>query len=224
MEYIQTTGWEDGVADLTRRLASELSEGKRVLWLVSGGSNIGASVAIMGKLTEELSKNLTIGLIDERYGPVSHADSNWLQLMNAGFEPGSAKFIPVLQDGLDLEATAKAYNEELAKALAENDVVIAQLGVGSDGHIAGILPNSPAAIEQTALVIGYDGEQYQRITTTPAAFWHFDVAYAFAFGDNKHQAIASLQTKKIPIREQPAQVLKELPEAYIYSDQLQEET
>ncbi len=60
MKYILTAGWDDGVADLTERLVKELAGRKRVLWLVSGGSNIPASVQIMDNISGSLSEHLSV--------------------------------------------------------------------------------------------------------------------------------------------------------------------
>jgi 6-phosphogluconolactonase/glucosamine-6-phosphate isomerase/deaminase len=223
MHYIPTTGWEDGTADLTKRLIHELSTGKRVLWLVSGGSNISSSIIIMQHITTALSQQLTIGLIDERFGPVGHEDSNWQQLLRGGLKTKSATILPVLIDGLNLDETADTYNQSLSKALEDHDVIIGQVGIGADGHIAGILPGSDAAQEADRLVVGYESTPFERITTTPLALAHVNLVYAFAFGDSKHDAIARLQNEDLPVVTQPAQLLKHIPETYIYSDQLKGE-
>ena len=82
MNFVMTTGWEDGIADLTEKLIKALSEGKSVLWLVSGGSNIKASVQIIDSISMDLRTNLSVMLADERYGPLGHTDSNWEQLLH----------------------------------------------------------------------------------------------------------------------------------------------
>jgi 6-phosphogluconolactonase/glucosamine-6-phosphate isomerase/deaminase len=219
MHFILTSDWENGIADLTQRLQNELS-GKRVLWLVSGGSNVNGSVRIMGQIPSQLTGKLSVMLADERYGDVGHADSNWAQLLQAGFNPGKATVYPVLQDGLSFDSTIERFDKMANQALAENDLVIAQLGIGPDGHIAGILPDSAAAQESDKLVSGYDGGQYKRLTLTFPALLKINASYTFAFGDAKHQALTNLQTGSLDLAKQPSQVLREIPEAYVYNDQL----
>jgi 6-phosphogluconolactonase/glucosamine-6-phosphate isomerase/deaminase len=85
LKFILTTSWEDGIADLTAHLITELRAGKRVLWLLSGGSNIRAIVEVMDSIDDSLTPNLSLLLADERFGPVGHHDSNWQQLLDAGF-------------------------------------------------------------------------------------------------------------------------------------------
>jgi len=219
MKYILTAGWDDGVADLTERLIKELSGGKRVLWLLSGGSNVPASVQIMGNISEDLSKGLSVSLADERYGAPGHADSNWEQLLQAGFKAKRAAMLPVLRPGASFEQTIESYGELIDKAFSANDIIIAQLGIGSDCHIAGILPGSPAASETTALVTGYQAPPLSRLTLTFPALRGVTAAYAFAFGKPKRAALESLQTGSSGLSEKPARILNELTEAYMYSDQ-----
>ncbi len=220
MKYILTSGWEDGIAELTQRLVRELSTGKNVLWLVSGGSNIKASVTVMSNIPANLSRQLSVMLADERYGDVGHANSNWAQLLQAGFKQKNAQLLPILQEGLDFEATSKNYDKLAKWALADADYVIAQLGIGDDGHIAGILPDSLAASEDKKLAIGYHSETYDRLTLTFKALDSIDAIYAFAFGECKNQALTTLHLKELDLAVQPAQILKQVPQAFLYNDQL----
>jgi 6-phosphogluconolactonase/glucosamine-6-phosphate isomerase/deaminase len=222
MQYILTAGWEDGVADLTVRLVRELASGKRVLWLVSGGSNIPASVQIMDNLSGALSQNLTVMLADERYGEPGHAESNWAQLLRAGFKQGQATLLPILQAGLNLKQTVARYNQLAKQAFADHDIIIAQLGVGRDGEICGIVANSPAALETTELIVSYQDPPLARLTLTFAGLRQISAVYAFAFGQPKHKVLVSLATEPLTPDEQPAQILKQLPEAYVYNDQVGE--
>jgi 6-phosphogluconolactonase/glucosamine-6-phosphate isomerase/deaminase len=218
MQYIRTAGWDDGVADLTERLVRELADEQRVLWLTSGGSNIPVSVQIRDNIPPKLCSNLSVMLADERYGKVGHADSNWAQLIQAGFKTEGITTLPVLQDGFDFDQTLAHYTDMTEQAFADNETTIAQLGIGSDGHIAGILAGSPAATETEALVSGYKSTPYARLTLTFPALRHITAAYTFAFGNTKQQALSTLKDRSVPPRDQPAQILKQLPEAYVYSD------
>ncbi len=212
----------DGAEPLYERLVAELQTGDRVLWLVPGGSNIPLSTDISKRLPEELTGNLTIMLTDERYGEVWHADSNTRQLDEAGFDAKQATMVPVLTCDLTLQEATEHYADALADAFAQSDVVIGQFGMGADGHIAGILPGSPA-VDSPELAAGYDAGSFTRITMTPSAIQHVDAAYVYAFGEAKRPALERLQTEEVPLAEQPAQILKSLPEAFIYNDQTGEE-
>lgn len=221
MQYIRADNGEEGVLGLTEHIARELRSGKRILWLVCGGSNISLIIRAMDSIPAELMHALTITLVDERYGPVGHADSNWQQLIEAGFKTGQAKTLPVLEDGKSLAETAEKYAAMIEQAVHTNDVVIGVFGIGADGHVAGILPDSPAANEEKAWAIGYEAAPFRRLTLTFPALKNVDTAYAFAFGEAKHAALHQLQTETVPLTEQPAQILKQLPKAYVYSDQIE---
>jgi 6-phosphogluconolactonase/glucosamine-6-phosphate isomerase/deaminase len=220
MRFILATGWEDGVAGLTQRLASELAEGRRVLWLVSGGSNIDATVDVMETITPRLSQGLSILLADERFGPEGHGESNWTSLMKAGFKPKRALLMPVLRGQNTLEEALAHYRAIVRQAFAEHDVIVVQLGMGADGHIAGILPQSAAAQEKKELVVSYESKPYTRLTLTFPALKRADYAYVFAFGDTKAKALFDLHDKRLSLVKQPAQILKRLPDACVYNDQL----
>jgi 6-phosphogluconolactonase/glucosamine-6-phosphate isomerase/deaminase len=210
------------VAPLLDRLVEELENNKKVLWLIPGGSNIPLSVEVMRQIPEDLTSNLTVYLTDERYGEFNHPDSNSRQLEEAGFEHKNARVTWMLAEGLSLEETAEQYALSMSTAFDAADVVIAQMGMGADGHICGILPGSPA-VDSDKLVVGYVTENFTRITLTPKALMdHISVAYVFAFGEAKKEALANLFTD-IPLNEQPAQVLKSLPETYVYNDQIEGE-
>ncbi|HSW37053.1 MAG TPA: 6-phosphogluconolactonase [Candidatus Saccharimonadales bacterium] len=219
MQFVKTEGWQAGTQALSKRLTEELKAGKKVLWLVPGGSNIPASVAIMNNLPVELTENLAILLTDERYGLPGHPDSNFKQLHDAGFNPQQATFIPALVENLKLQDTTQRYEELVQQAFAHAEVTIGQFGIGPDGHIAGILPRSPAT-NSNSLVASYEAPPFVRLTMTFEALRRLQVAYAFVFGAEKRAALDKLKAEDLTLAEQPSQILKQLPEAYIYNDQI----
>ncbi|MDB5169433.1 MAG: hypothetical protein JWO41_789 [Candidatus Saccharibacteria bacterium] len=220
MQLIKVPSSEPAITALSERLITELTAGHRVLWLVPGGSGITTIVKIMETIPTPLSNLLTITLSDERYGEPGHDDSNWQQLTAAGFEGKQATLLPVLISGATLEEVTAEFESLLAQAFSTNDIIIAQLGMGSDGHVSGILPGSPATTA-SGLAAGYVTEQFSRVTTTFHALEQANAAFVLAFGAEKLEALNNL-LQDIPLADQPAQVLKHLPEAYVYNDQLGE--
>jgi 6-phosphogluconolactonase/glucosamine-6-phosphate isomerase/deaminase len=234
MHYIHASKQEAAEA-LAEQLSASLREGK-VLWLLCGGSNISLSVAAMhmlrstlakqgpsslsGNLLDTLLNNLTIALTDERYGPVGHSDSNWQQLIDSGFMLEKVTTIPVLSNK-SLKETVEQYNKKIEVAFANHRVVLAQFGIGGDGHIAGVLPHSEGVLD-TNLICAYGSLPYVRITLTLAAFKNISIAYALVFGASKREVVKRLQTENISLEEMPSQILKQIPEAYLYTDQVEE--
>ena len=143
------------------QLMTALKEGKKVLWLLSGGSVMEFCVDVSKRLKGlDLSK-LSVSLTDERFGPVGHADSNWQKLKDLGFELNGARLIPVL-DGSDRDETTKRFGETLKQLLEESGYKLGIFGMGTDGHTAGIKPGSPsdsAWMRRTASVWDASGKR-----------------------------------------------------------------
>jgi 6-phosphogluconolactonase/glucosamine-6-phosphate isomerase/deaminase len=223
LQFVKTSGAGHAAGALTRRLQTELGKRQRVLWLVSGGSNIPLSIQVMRALPPETHKNLAIMLADERFGTFNHKDSNMHQLAELGFQPGTATVVPVLAPGEQtLDETCVRYNRAVRTAFRNADVIVGQFGMGADGHIGGILPDSPAADPTKKFVVGYDAGAFLRITLTPYAIKQVTAAYLFAFGDTKRKALIDLRQKAVSLRQQPAQILHQVDEAYVYNDQIGE--
>ena len=213
---------EIAISPLTSKLKGSLNLGP-TLWLVPGGSNIPLVVSVMASLSVELTDNLIVGLTDERFGPYGHPDSNWVQLKNAGFDPKRARILEILKEGegSDLSSVIARYNSELDTVLDEVTATIGLFGMGTDGHIAGILPNSPAVNEASySTVIGYSGTPYSRITISFSAIRRLNSAFLIAMGETKRSQLERLINQDAPLEEQPAQIIKQVSEAYLYNDQL----
>jgi 6-phosphogluconolactonase/glucosamine-6-phosphate isomerase/deaminase len=219
MQFVKTDSWAPGTQLLIDRLTTALSTGQKVLWLVPGGSNIAAVIKVMQALTPDLTAHLTITLTDERYGVEGFADSNAAQLLAQGFDTKQAVWLPVLVGDRSLAETRLAYEVTIRQALNNVDTVIGQFGIGPDGHICGILPGSPATASPD-MVAAYEAPSFTRVTLTAHALKHLNVAVAMVFGDDKHEALLRLRDETIPYVDQPSQILKELPEAYVYNDQI----
>jgi 6-phosphogluconolactonase/glucosamine-6-phosphate isomerase/deaminase len=222
MEFIRSRDGSEGTKALTKRLITELKKNQPVLWLVSGGSNIKASVEVMKALPDELTKDLAIFLSDERYGEVGHIHSNAKQLLDAGFLPKQALFVPTLAPGFSLEETKQRYEQAIQRAFEHAKVIISQLGIGADGHIAGILPHSEAA-HADGWVAAYETHEHTRVTLTFHALKHITADYSLVFGEEKKHALEQLRDESLSLADEPSQILKELSEAYVYNDQVGEE-
>lgn len=197
------------------KINGHINNGERVLWLVPGGSAIKVAVKATELISEKHPDKLSISLTDERYGELGHKDSNWQQLEDSGFSLNGAKLHPVIKDK-DFQTTSDSYDRYIERELKRSDYKIALFGMGADGHIAGILPNSEAHNAQS-YVASYETPQYKRITITKKAILELDEAVVFAIGKPKWRALDELE-KNMPINYQPAQILKEIPSVYVFND------
>jgi 6-phosphogluconolactonase/glucosamine-6-phosphate isomerase/deaminase len=220
LEFSSASTPEPAAKYVASCIAAQLTAGRSVLWLLSGGSAIDVAMATLPHFAGVSTTGLTVSLIDERYGPVGHKDSNWHQLAEAGFQISGATLHPVL-DGTPQNEAAEHFGDFLESEFNIADYAVGLLGVGADGHTSGILPHSPA-VTASGLVFAYDGAQYQRITTTAAALERLDEAVIYAVGDAKWSVLDQLETDISPA-DQPAQLLKAISRVVIFTDRPQTE-
>lgn len=221
INFRRTSSAERAAQKLAQIIQERLDKKQRVLWLVSGGSAGDVAVGASKLLADHPNLNyLYISLVDERYGPPRHDDSNWEHLAKKGFNFSGTHIYPVL-NGKALEKTVSDFNSYILKIFDTADFKIALLGIGTDGHTAGILPHSPV-ISSRQYVSSYKASDFTRITLTPKALVIFDEVFVFAIGEQKHQALLNLK-KNLPISDQPGQVIKLIPSVYVYNDLMGEE-
>ncbi len=198
-----------------RLIADRLSalSPKKVLLFLSGGSSIALAVELQKHIP--ISSSVCITLADERFGSVGHKDSNWQQLVDAGFDFGKFDNFPILK-GESFKETVFDFNNFLIKSVVDFDYRMALLGMGTDGHTAGILPGSEA-FDSLDFACGYQAKDYLRITIAPAYIPRIDEAYLYAMGSNKYGQLEKLQ-EKVDSKHQPAQLLKQVSKLSIISD------
>jgi 6-phosphogluconolactonase len=214
MQFRKVDSIEPVATYLAGVIQQHITAGEKVLWLVPGGSVVAVAVAVAHKLWEKDMHNLTITLGDERFGAVDHADSNWKQLKEAGFKFTNAQMMPVLT-GEDRGPATQHYADNLQRMFEACEYRLALFGLGPDGHVAGILPGSPA-VEAKEWAVSYP-DAYERMTMTPPAILKLDEAVVYAAGAQKHAMLDELE-KDLPLSQQPAQILKKLPKATIFND------
>ncbi|HQU08026.1 MAG TPA: 6-phosphogluconolactonase [Candidatus Paceibacterota bacterium] len=218
MVFRHSTTLEPVVSFLARQLHMQLSMGARVLWLVPGGSGIAVAVRTAHALQAHHAPfaQLTVTLTDERYGPVGHTDSNWAMLETAGFSLPGATLMPVLT-GVSRKETTRLFAKALADALEQATYRIGLFGIGADGHTAGILPGSIAAVSDE-LAEAYDAGTFERITITPRVIEQLSEVVAYAAGEEKWPTLATLIATGADISTQPAQALKHAVHTTLFSD------
>ncbi len=215
MKFIKTNSPDDAACFVADLISSKISNDKKVLWLVPGGSAltvaVKASQAIHG-----VDSNLFITLTDERPGPVGHKDSNWQQLKEAGFNYLTREYYEVLQNQDTLQETT-AFAAWLGHFFTSVDFKIGLFGIGSDGHTAGILPGQTSP--RGALAAYYKEENRERISVTPYLITQLDLAVVYALGLDK-KPMLELLANNTP-NDLPLSNLKAAGELIIYNDQIE---
>ncbi len=215
MNFIINKSIEEIASDIASVINRELSLGKKVLRFVSGGSVVPIEVLVSKKIKLNNKNQLFVFLADERFGPIGHRNSNSLLLESSGFNIPKANIVPVLT-GRNFLVTAKYLRLVLKDLFDSCDYKVGVFGIGADGHTSGIMPHSEA-IHIDELVCAYETPEHDRVTITPKAINQIDEAFVYAVGENKWSALEKLK-ENIPIEEEPAQVLKKIPNLKIYTD------
>jgi 6-phosphogluconolactonase/glucosamine-6-phosphate isomerase/deaminase len=220
MQFLNIPNPSQGIEQFSNDIISMLQEEQQVVWLMAGGSNIPIAAEILKHVVSAMGgeplENLTISLMDERYGPVGHKDSNWQQLKDVGFDFSKVSSIEVLE-GESLEETVDSFSRRIKEVMLRSTTVIGQFGIGADGHIAGILPHSEA-VHATGTVFAYESAPYTRITLTVEVLKSIQGAALFAFGESKKTALTRLRDQDLSLDEEPAQLLKSIPTVLVYQD------
>lgn len=215
MKYVFAKDTEPVIEYLATLIMSQLKQGKKVLWILSGGSGGKVCAEVSKRLTGDLT-NLTTTLSDERYVPLGDKDENWQQLLDAGFSvPGAVVYRPL--QGLDRDTTASNLGQWMEQQLHDADYRIGIFGVGTDGHIAGLKPGT-SAVTATGWATGFSGDDFERITMTFDAIKKLDEVILQAMGADKTTIIDQILHSDLPVTTQPAQILKTFDSSTIFTD------
>jgi len=222
---------------LASQLAEALVEQGHVLLLLAGGSAIDVYNEVPKLLDEDLDySKLMVVMGDERWDRnPQHADSDWVHFTSSAFyhflHQHSAVLVDIL-NGEDHQIEADKFNALLEQALENGYYVISMLGVGTDGHTAGILPADAKTFAETfyvdELAVAHELDDVHpcRITISPAMLKQADVVFGYVKGAKKQdilQTLADLNTKhpgqewEEMIPTYPALLLSEI-DAVIFTD------
>jgi 6-phosphogluconolactonase/glucosamine-6-phosphate isomerase/deaminase len=217
IDYIYTNSPIDEAAVRASKIIKQhLENNEKVLWLLSGGSSLTIATKA-GNLLKDLNlSNLFISLTDERYGPIGHPDENYKQLLGSGFSLNGAYIYRPL-NGKSISETTADFIDWLKDKLDICDYKIGIFGFGTDGHTAGIKPNS-VAVQSSNLAEYFIGNDFRRITITFETIKQLDEAIIQASGVDKKPIINDLMTKNLSIEIQPAKILKTIPIATLYTN------
>lgn len=147
------TTWDSASAQargLAAKVADELrgaiaARGRAVLAVSGGRSPVAFLEALSGQSLAWAK--VTVTLVDERWVPESHSDSN-AGLVRRHLLKGAAAealFCGLYQVAASLEEAAQSAERQIAELALPIDVLV--LGMGDDGHTASLFPGSPGLVE-----------------------------------------------------------------------------
>lgn len=189
---------------------------KRTALFLSGGKT---PKSLLTRLTQEKKLHPGIvGQVDERFGKPFHETSNELMFQETGFldylRETSVKFAPMLQKNSSRDHLAEEYDQLLRSLFTVYSRSVATLGIGEDGHIAGMAPNRPGftnplfmSLSSQQLIAAFDdseGPFKERITMTFLGLSMMDYVIPIVFGEDKKEALEKLfengKEEEIPAR------------------------
>ncbi len=147
-----------------------------------------------------------IFLVDERFVPDTHKDSNYRMIRETFLKRVSVpaeNIHPIPTVGTDPVSAARKYEEEMSRffglsagELPEFDLLL--LGIGRDGHTASLFPGSVALSESRSLVsaVFLDEERHDRITLTLPVINNARNIFFLVTGRDKAEALRGVIEKK----------------------------
>ncbi len=216
---------ESDALDLALAILYAATDPKTALYL-SGGKT--PKELYKRLATEELLMPGAVLQVDERFGPPYHANSNQKMMRETGllryFEMRDIPFYPMLQLPSSLRAgeadddlrkkTAELYDEKIRSLNATFQKSVAVLGIGADGHTAGLpAQSSKLKMQNSKLNNKYDlvteyidtsGKYGERVTMTFVGLSMMDVLLVLVFGADKKEALEQMfqsgSEQEIPAR------------------------
>jgi 6-phosphogluconolactonase/glucosamine-6-phosphate isomerase/deaminase len=210
MTIIKVKNPQEGI-EVCKNLLYEKVFRNSALFL-SGGSTPKTLYEILAK--EKKLKAGAVSLIDERFGKKLHENSNEKMIADTGLvkylDENKIRFYPILQ-GKSMEEIARDYDEAVRYLFNYFPKSVGILGVGVDGHTAGIPAikkiSQKILDDKSSLVSFYDDEESfykQRITLTFLALSKLDEIIVLVFGKDKKKALKLMfkegSTAQIPAR------------------------
>ncbi len=250
-QYGEREIYDEAIKKLSLVMTGAFNQKKGVLIFLSGGS----SVNLYAKLAEwiaskkDIEGNLAFAQVDERFQPGDQVSGIRYQAsggkknnnINADVIGESGMWdmckklrIPfhlVSQKG-SLEEAADRYNNIISSLFEKYDYQIAILGIGEDGHTAGLIPGYEKDWNIDRYVVGYNLGQNnaralvcqqkfrQRITVTPKLLKKLDYALIVAGGEKKRYAIERLRKneEETDLDKFPAAIIQNIREVDLYTD------
>lgn len=141
--FADGSSWAEAcAARLTDTLAAAVAESGKAVFAGSGGSTPAPIYRQMAQTNLDWPK-VAVTLIDERYVPETSSESNAAlikQTLMTG-PAAAARFVPLYHSEVTVDRAAALAAHALAHEGGRLDAVL--LGMGEDGHICSMFPNSP---------------------------------------------------------------------------------
>ena len=177
---------------LSNLIINEINKSKKNSFTIglSGGSTPKITYSLLKNDIQDLSK-IIFWTVDERWVPRDDEYSNQ-KMLNSFFADSAAKILEVEYSGLSAERDANKYASKLENNITNFDTVI--LGVGEDGHIASLFPDTVAVNDTENFYVSNEVNILSkwRVTATFKLLKEVDNVYLLVTGNNKKEILKSI--------------------------------
>ena len=177
---------------LSNLIINEINKSKKNSFTIglSGGSTPKITYSLLKNDIQDLSK-IIFWTVDERWVPREDEYSNQ-KMLNSFFADSTAKILEVEYYGLSAERDANKYATKLENNITNFDTVI--LGVGEDGHIASLFPDTVAVNDTENFYVSNEVNILSkwRVTATFKLLKEVDNVYLLVTGNNKKEILKSI--------------------------------
>lgn len=204
-----------------------------LLLLLSGGS----AFSFLEHVPQELfGPHVTVGMLDERFN-VGENISNFAQFKETPFYAAvRAAGASCIDTRAKDKETIEDFGDRFEQALRSwveahrNGVVVATMGIGVDGHTAGIMPfpENLALLQELfedeqRWVVGYNAGNKNlyplRVTVAfPFLRARVDHAVVYVVGEEKRNAFKKMAAERGILSETPARVIREMKDIQLFTD------
>lgn len=195
---------EKAAEELRKILIAALKNPGIITVALSGGNS---PLPVYEKLSKfHLDWNrITFFLVDERCSTVDSSDNNYKNIKKVFFDHIESKTYPVIISEKPYQECAEIYqknilnNVQITNNIPSFDLMV--LGMGLDGHIASLFPNTSALKEKENLVVLNKVPQLntERITMTYPVIMNSKKIALLIRGEEKKQVLLNAKKQNFPV-------------------------
>jgi 6-phosphogluconolactonase len=165
-------------------------------------------------------------MVDERIVPLDHAESNFgglnQQLFATLVGQGTIahnQLHPLSITIGSAQSDCQHYMQELEQVGGRFDVVV--VGMGEDGHVAGLFPRHPALVQPgRSFIPFFDSPKPppERVTASRELVTTASLGVLLALGEAKQAAWNSFVSRSVTVAECPAKMVEAMERCVVVSD------
>ena len=189
LEIIKEKTHEECSKLLLELISQQINESEKISIGLSGGNTPQLFYELFAKKFHKYD-NISLWTVDERHIKTSENISNQ-NMINSIFNDSKLNVIEYVYDK-DPHVSAENYTNKVIEKIDKFDIAV--LGVGDDGHIASLFPDSKALNSNKKGFVENEVNILTkwRITSTYKLLTDVDYLYLFVTGENKKEIIQKI--------------------------------